>query len=160
MNDKELFDILNKLNIKYNIVEHEYVYTVEEANNVNIDIDGIGCKNLFLTDHKGKYFLVFLKDEKRANLNELRKLVKTKRLSFASEEELKKVLGLKKGSCTPLGIINDKDNIVTLLIDEDLKDKKIQCHPNRNNATISLEYIDLIKFLEYNMHRYILFRAD
>ena len=160
MKDKKLFDLLDKLNIKYNMIEHEYVYTVEEANKVNIDIDGIGCKNLFLTDHKGKYFLVFLPDQKRANLNELRKIVKTKRLSFASEEELDKILGLKKGSCTPLGIINDKDNIVTLLIDEDLKDKKIQCHPNRNNATISLEYIDLIKFLEYNMHRYILFRAD
>ena len=160
MNDKELFDMFKKLDIKYNIVEHEYVYTVEEANNINMDIDGIGCKNLFLTDHKGKYFLVFLKDDKRANLNELRKLVKTKKLSFASVEELDKILGLKQGSCTPLGIINDKDNLVTLLIDEDLVDQKVQCHPNRNNATISIEYIDLIKFLEYNKHHYILFRAN
>lgn len=155
--DKELFDCFDKLDIKYNIVEHKAVYTIDEINDINIDIDGIGCKNLFLTDHKGNYYLVVLEDTKRADLNSLRKLVGSKRLSFGSEEDLYNIMKLKKGSCTPLGIINDKDNKVVVLLDKDLVNNKIQCHPNRNTATISIEYFDLIRFLEYNMHQYILF---
>ena len=63
-----LYDIFDKLNISYDEIEHEAVYTVEEANKIESMIDGIGCKNLFLTDKKGCYYLYVLKDDKRADL--------------------------------------------------------------------------------------------
>ncbi len=150
-----LFEILNKLEIKYELLEHEAVYTVDEAKELDNMLEGIGCKNLFLTNKKGKYFLVMIHEDKRANIKEIESLVDCKHLSFGKEEDLKEVLGLEAGSCTPLGIINDKDNKVVLVFDKDLVDKKILCHPNRNTATLTLEFSDLIKFIEYLEHKYL-----
>lgn len=150
-----LFEILNKLEIKYELLEHEAVYTVDEAKELDNMLEGIGCKNLFLTNKKGKYFLVMIHEDKRANIKEIESLVDCKHLSFGKEEDLKEVLGLEAGSCTPLGIINDKDNKVVLVFDKDLVDKKILCHPNRNTATLALEFSDLIKFICYLEHKYL-----
>ncbi len=154
---ENLYKVLDELNIKYEKVEHPAVFTVEEVHKIDLKIEGVGCKNLFLTDKNGKYFLVVLEENKRADLKELTKLLKVKKLSFASEEELKELLGLTKGSCTPMGIINDKENKVVLLLDQDLIGKRILCHPNRNTATISIDYADLIKFIGFENHIYINF---
>lgn len=150
-----LFEILNKLEIKYELLEHEAVYTVDEAKELDNMLEGIGCKNLFLTNKKGNYFLVMIHEDKRANIKEIESLVDCKHLSFGKEEDLKEVLGLEAGSCTPLGIVNDKDNKVVLIFDKDLVDKKVLCHPNKNTATLSLEFPDLIKFIEYLEHKYL-----
>lgn len=150
-----LFEILDKLEIKYELLEHEAVYTVDEAKELDNMLEGIGCKNLFLTNKKGKYFLVMIHEDKRANIKEIESLVDCKHLSFGKEEDLKEVLGLEAGSCTPLGIVNDKENKVVLVFDKDLVDKKVLCHPNKNTATLSLEFSDLIKFIEYLEHKYL-----
>ena len=97
-----------------------------------------------------------MEETKRANIKDIAKLVNESHLSFASEIELNNILKLKPGSVTPLGIINDKDNIVTLIIDNELKGKKILLHPNTNTKTIVLSYDDLIKFIEFEKHNYIL----
>lgn len=91
-----LYEILNKLNIEYSEIEHEKVYTVKQAQNIKSRINGIGCKNLFLTDRKGKYILVVLEDSKKANIKDLAKISNTNRLSFASEEELRNILNLEQ----------------------------------------------------------------
>ena len=150
-----LFEILDKLEIKYELLEHGAVYTVDEAKELDNMLEGIGCKNLFLTNKKGKYFLVMIHEDKRANIKEIESLVDCKHLSFGKEEDLKEVLGLEAGSCTPLGIVNDKENKVVLVFDKDLVDKKVLCHPNKNTATLSLEFSDLIKFIEYLEHKYL-----
>ena len=151
-----LYEILNKLNIKYDEIEHDAVYTVEEANRIESMIEGIGCKNLFLTD-KNKYFLYVFKDDKRADLKELAKYLNVLRLSFGNEDKLMVLLGLTKGSVTPLGIINDKDNKVTVILDKDLVNCKLLCHPNINTKTMNIEYEDLIKLIEYTNHKYIIY---
>jgi Ala-tRNA(Pro) deacylase len=61
------------------------------------------------------------------------------------------------GSVTPLGIINDEDNKVTLLLDKELKSEKVLMHPNINTRTLSLHYNDLLKFIEYTNHKYYTF---
>ena len=152
-----IYDVLEKLKINYDEIEHPAVYTVEEANKLERMLEGVGCKNLFLTDKKGHYYLYILKDDKRADLKDLALKLKVLKLTFGSEEDLNKLLGLSKGSVTPLGIINDKDNKVTLIIDKDLVDKKLLCHPNVNTRTISIEYKDLIKLIEYEKHNYIVY---
>ena len=142
-----LYEILKELNIEYEEVSHEKVMTVEEAMNLENMIDGIGSKNLFLTDKKN-YYLVILEENKRANIKELVNILECKKLSFASSERLKEVLDLEEGSVTPFGIINDKDNKVVLVIDKDLIGKKLLFHPNTNTKTMSVTYDDLIKFID------------
>lgn len=152
----DLYKILEELNIDYSEIEHEPIFTIEQAKNIKNNIFGIGCKNLFLTDKKGKYFLVILEENKKANIKELSKLLDVNHLSFAGIDELKNILNLEQGSVTPLGIIYDKKNIVTLIIDKELKNKKVLVHPNTNTKTLSINYSDLIKFIEYEKHNYLL----
>lgn len=154
----DIYTILNKLNINYEEVNHKSVCTVQEAINLGISkmITGIECKNLFVKS-KNNYYLIFVKSSKRVNLKELSKLINETRLSFATIEELKEILNLDIGSVTPLSIINDKDNKVTLLLDKELKNEKVLVHSNINTRTLSLYYNDLLKFIEYMNHKYYTF---
>ena len=151
-----LYEILKELNIEYTEIEHEAVFTVEQALNVKSKIDGIGCKNIFLTDRKGNYILVVLEEQKKADIKEIAKILHTSHLSFCKNEELKDILKLEQGSVTPLGIINDTKNKVLLLFDKDLKNQKLLLHPNTNSKTISIQYVDLIKFIKHQNHNFIL----
>ena len=153
-----IYDILRELNIRYEEIEHKAVYTVGEAMQEDIPskIEGIECKNLFVKS-KTRYYLIFLKAEKRADLKAIANLVGEAKLSFAKEEELKNILNLTIGSVTPLGLINDRDNLVTLLIDKELENQKVLVHPNVNTKTVSIQLSDLIKLIENIKHQYILF---
>lgn len=142
-----VIEVLEKLNIKYEIVEHKAVYTKEEAQFIKNKITGIGCKNLFLKN-KLNYYLYIIEDNKKADLKNISKKLNIGRLSFASEKELNEKLKLTRGSVTPLGIINDKKTVI-LLIDKDLKEQKILVHPNINTSTVNINYNDLIKYIEY-----------
>lgn len=148
----EFIKILDKLNIKYELLKHKAVYTVEEAKSISNMIEGIGCKNLFLTNKKGNYYLYLLHEDKKANLKELSIILNTTKLTFASPEELKSLLGLEQGGVTPLGILNDTDNKVKFLIDDFLVDKKLLMHTNTNTETISVTYEDLLKIINYCKH--------
>ena len=116
----------------------------------------MACKNLFLRNKRGEYFLLVLPADKRADLKLVAKLLNLPRLSFASEEELEKILGLHTGAVTPLGIINDTQKKVRLIIDAELQGKNLLLHPNRNTATISLGFEDLTKIIFRSEHEYFL----
>lgn len=154
----DLYEELKKLDIDYVEVEHKAIYSYEDAMKEDIasKIEGIECKNLFVKS-KTKYYLIFISAFKKADLKELARVLKDTRLVFASEEELERILNLKMGSVTPLGIINDRDNLVTILIDKELVGKKVLLHPNINTKTISITLEDLIKFIESKNHCYIMF---
>lgn len=151
----DIYEVLKKLDIKYEEVEHEPVFTAEQSQKIKQQIFGVGCKNLFLTDRKGNYYLYLIDDGKKADLREVGKKVKVSHFSFATEEELKNIMKLEKGSVTPLGIINDVDNVVKILMDEDLKDKMLLMHPNVNTKTLAMSFDDLIKFINYTNHEYL-----
>ena len=153
-----LYEVLNKLDIKYEEVSHEKVMTVEEAKHIEDMIEGIGSKNLFLTNKKGKYVLVLIHEDNQANIKSISEIVGIKHLSFAKPEVLMEVLGLASGSVTPMGIINDTDNKVLIVIGEELVDKQLLVHPNVNTKTMSLHYKDLIKYIEYLNHEYIIMK--
>ena len=148
----DIYEVLNKLNIEYQMVEHEEVFTAEQSKHIKNLIEGVGGKTLFLKD-KNNYYLYLLDDERQANLKFLSKSLNIGRLSFGNEDELYDKLKLKKGSVTPLGIINDNSSVI-LIIDKTLKGKKILTHPNINTATVSIRYDDLIKFIEYCNNTY------
>lgn len=151
----DILELLKEMNIEYELQEHRAVYTVEDVQEIFLNLDGIGCKNLFLKDIKKNLFLYTLPDNKRADLKTLPEKINSKRLSFANENDLQEYLGLTPGSVTPLGIINDKEQKVTVVLDKELKNNKVLIHPNRNTATISIKYEDLIKFIKHCGNEYI-----
>ena len=88
-----IYEIIEKLNIKYEEIVHDAVYTMEEAMKIKKSLEGIECKNLFLKS-KDNYFLLVIEGTKKANLKEIEKKFNIKRLTFASEEELMSILNL------------------------------------------------------------------
>lgn len=152
----DIYEILTKLNIQYEELSHQAVYTVEETKKIKNQLIGQGCKNLFLKDKHNNYYLYVLDEDKRANIKDIEKFLNVKNLRFASPEELKLYLNLEPGSVTPLGIINDHEIKVIVIIEKDLKNKRLLFHPNTNTKTISIVYNDLIKIIEYTNHKYIL----
>lgn len=154
--EQKLYDILNLLGIKFTRYEHSPVYTIEEANKLDICISGQQCKNLFLRNRKGNvHYLIILAESKQVDLKSLSKQIGSTNLSFASKERLYKYLGLKPGSVSPFGIINDIEREVIVLIDRDLISTSIiNFHPNVNTATISVSYIDFQKFIEWHKNKF------
>lgn len=140
MNDnrKKVIDTLKCMNIQYDFTEHPAVFSIEEMDKLNIDSNNEVVKNLFVRDNKKRrYFLIVLQKSKQVNLKEIRNELHCSRLSFASEEDLKKFLGLSKGSVSPFGILNDADCKVEVVIDKNiLLFERIGVHPNDNTATV------------------------
>ena len=154
--EQKVYDVLDLLDIKYKRYEHKAVYTIEEANTLDIYIPGKLAKNLFLRNRKGDtHYLVIVDENKHVDLKLLSKQIGSTSLSFASEERLFKYLGLKPGSVTPFGLINDTERTVIVLIDRDLVGvSNISFHPNVNTATISIAYRDFEKFLKWNKNKF------
>ena len=151
-NRKIVLDTLNELNIEYEMFEHQAVYTVDEIEDSDLwnHENGIGAKNLFLRDGSGKHhFLVIIREDKQADLKKVRDEIGSSRLSFASAERLMKYLNIEPGSVSPLGILNDKECVVPVFFDEDLKEYEyIAVHPNDNTATIWMKLADLLDVIK------------
>lgn len=149
-----VYEVLDTLKIPYTRFEHPPVFTVEEAEAHWKDVPGVHCKNLFLRNYKGnRHFLVILEASKRADLKELSRKLDTDRLSFGSDERLRRCLGLTPGSVSPFGLINDAKKTVEVIVDEDLKRADSVCfHPNANTATVNLSYADFERFLAWTGH--------
>lgn len=151
---EEILQRLKELGIQYELIEHKAVFNMEEMDALGKDFfkGAAICKNLFLRDQKGKrHFLVTMKEEKQANLAEIAKSCLATKLSFASEERLKKYLNLTPGAVTPLAIINDEQKAVEVILDKDLfKEEKIGVHPGVNTSTVIISPADLEKYIKAN----------
>lgn len=155
MNSREnIFEKLNELQIPFELVEHAPAFTMDEYNALGFNPNDEICKNLFLRDYKGaRHMLVVLKGSKHADLQLIRGEVDSSKLSFASDERLAKFLDVKKGSVSPLGLINDATDTVEVYFDEDLKDaSRLGFHPNDNTATVFVSFADVQKYIESTGH--------
>lgn len=152
MSKEEVYLKLKELNIEYLKIDHIPIYTIDEANGLDIENKEYIAKNLFLRDDKKRnYYLLVVKSNKKIDLNDLKNKINSRRLSFASEIDLEKYLKLKKGSVTPLGVLNDVERKVKVIIDEDiLKEEIVGVHPNDNDATVFMKTKDLIRIIELN----------
>jgi Ala-tRNA(Pro) deacylase len=150
---------LRELGIAYTRHEHPPVATAEAASQYWGGIDATHCKNLFLRNQKGtRHYLVVLVYPKRADLRAVADQIGDGKLSFASPERLMTHLGLTPGSVSPFGLINDRDHVVRVVLDRDLKAAaRVSCHPNINTATLTLTVADFMRFLEVcgNPVRYV-----
>ena len=150
----ETLELLDREGIAYEFYEHVAVYTVAEAVAAGIPHRELGAKNLFLRDDKHRaYYLVCLPDEKNVSLREIQERVGSRRLSFASEQDLQSMLGLIPGAVTPLGALNDAEGCVEVVIDQELVDAgRVTVHPCDNTATVLLATTDLIALLRRHGH--------
>lgn len=84
------------------------------------------------------------------DIHDLEKRLKQGKISFASEQRMEKYLGIKPGSVSPFGIINDSEHQVHVFFDITLKKaKKISFHPNINTASIVLDLNDFLRFMDW-----------
>jgi len=148
--DTKLYNVLEKLGIVVEYHEHPPVPTVEEAEKYWKGIDSTHCKNLFFRNHKGnKHYLVILHYKRKLQIRDLEQHLKQGKISFASEKRLQKYLGIKPGSVSPFGLINDSENHTHVFIDKELqKAERLSFHPNINTASLIIFFDDFITFLE------------
>ena len=147
----DILKILEKKEIKYTIYKHEPFYTVEDSNKKRSEMKGAHTKNLFLKNKKNQFVLFSCNENSLVDLKNFSKSIGLKNLSFAKPEYLLKFLGIKPGSVSPFGLLNDSDNIVDFYLEEVLENSAdINFHPLINTSTISLKTKDFISFMIEN----------
>ncbi len=146
----QVYQFLNDNNIPFEYHEHEAAATIDNALEAWRDIEAAKCKNIFFRNHKGnRHYLVILEHKRELDIHNLEKRLKQGKLTFASEKRLEKYLGLKPGSVSPFGLINDTEHHVYIFLDKALEGvEKISFHPNDNHATLVVNNSDLKKMLE------------
>ncbi len=153
---EKVLQVLDELNINYEYHEHPPIPTIEASKEYWGKMESTHCKNLFFRNHKGnKHYLVILECNQDLYIKDLEQRLKQGKISFASDKRLSKYLGLKAGSVSPFGLINDKENHVHLFIDQNLYDiEKISFHPNDNTATLVISGDDFHKYLKWTGNTY------
>lgn len=145
--DKEIrvYDFLDRLNVSYHRVDHEPAMTMEHCQAINEVLGAVICKNLLLCNRqKTSFYLLMMPDDKPFKTKELSSQINSARLSFADGETMEAYLDITPGSLSVLGLMNDAEKKVQLLIDEDiLKDEAVGVHPCINTSSLRLSVKDL-----------------
>ena len=144
------YDYLDNLGIKYQRTDHEPADNMEACNAIDAILGVIICKNLFLCNRqKTNFYLLMMPGDKKFKTKELSKQINSARLSFAEAEDMLKYLDIEPGAVSIMGLMNDKDKEVKLLIDEDvLKGEYIGCHPCVCTSSLKIKTEDIVeKFL-------------
>jgi Ala-tRNA(Pro) deacylase len=153
LSPQQLFDRLAELGIVHRTVEHEAVFTVEQAKQHRGVLPGHHIKNLFLRNKKEEMWLVVALEDRAIDLKRLGDVLGAGRLSFGSPERLKPWLGVEPGSVTPFAVINDTQHKVTLVLDRGLAEGgPINAHPLTNTMTSALSLPDLQRFFAATGH--------
>jgi len=153
LSPQQLFDRLARLGIAHTTVEHEPVFTVEQAKAHRGVLPGHHIKNLFLRNKKEEMWLVVVLEDRAIDLKQLGERLGAGRLSFGSPERLRTWLGVEPGSVTPLSTINDAGHKVTLVLDSALRDGgPVNVHPLTNTMTSAIELPDLLRFFGATGH--------
>ncbi len=146
-----VYDLLDSLSIEYLRTDHEPADTMEACNRIDSVLEVLICKNLFLCNRqKTKFYLLMMPGDKPFKTKELSSQINSARLSFASAENMEKYLDILPGSVSVMGLMNDSENAVKLLVDEDvLRDEYIGCHPCVNTSSLKIRTEDVFtKFLD------------
>ena len=145
-----VYDYLDKLGIEYQRVDHESAMTMEACEAIDEVLGTLMCKNLFLCNRqKTAFYLLLMPGDKKFKTKELSSQIGSARLSFAEAEDMLKYLDIEPGAVSVMGLMNDKDHGVRLLVDEDVKaGEYIGCHPCVNTSSLKIKTSDIFeKFL-------------
>ena len=153
----KVYDFLDSLGVEYDRVDHDVAMTMEDCAEIDKVLGSDTCKNLFLCNRQQTdFYLLLMPASKPFKTKDISAQLGTARLSFASEEQMVKYLGVTPGSATVLGLMNDKDREVNLVIDEDvLRGDSVGCHPCMNTSSIKIKTADMIeKVIPATKHTY------
>ena len=148
--EMRVYDLLDSLGIEYQRVDHEAAMTMEACEAVDEALETVMCKNLFLCNRqKTAFYLLLMPGDKKFKTKELSSQINSARLSFAEADDMLKYLDIEPGSVSVMGLMNDKDKAVRLLVDEDVKaGEVIGCHPCVNTSSLKIRTSDIFdKFL-------------
>ena len=147
--DKEIrvYDLLDSLEIHYQRIDHEAAMTMEACAAIDEALEATICKNLLLCNRQcTEFYLLMLPGDKPFKTSVLSKQIGSSRLSFAGAEYMEEFLDITPGSLSVLGLMNDKDHRVKLLVDRDLLNGEfIGCHPCINTSSLRLRTADLME---------------
>lgn len=144
---------LASLAIPFAAHEHAAVFTVAESRLTERDWPGASTKNLFLKDKRTAYWLVTVPAEMRVDLKALPGAIGCGRVSFASPEDMRRLIGIEPGSVTPLAMINAAPGSVTVVLEKGLAAAgRINVHPLRNTGTFGLAGADVLRLLRHWGH--------
>ena len=128
--------------------DHPAVFRVEEGLELKADLPGAHTKNLFLKDHKGRLWLISARQDTVIDLKQAAGAMGSGRLSFGNERLMGETLGVRPGSVTALGLINDTDHRVTFVLDRRLWEADVvNFHPLTNTATTALDQAAFRRFM-------------
>ena len=156
--ETKVYDLLDQLNIPYWRTDHERADTMTACNEIDRVLDVLICKNLFLCNRqKTKFYLLMMPGDKPFRTKELSAQIQSARLSFAPEEYMEEYLHIAPGAVSIMGLMNDTENHVQLLVDEDvLKGEFLGCHPCVCTSSLKLYTKDVFEtFLKEVHHDYI-----
>ena len=149
--DKEIrvYDFLDKLGIQYQRIDHEAAMTMEACEEIDraLGDNTTICKNLFLCNRQEMdFYLLLMPGDKPFKTKDLSAQIHSARLSFAKPEYMEKYLDITPGSVSVLGLMNDSEKKVQLLIDEDvMKEPYFGCHPCINTSSLKFTTEDLMQ---------------
>ena len=145
--DKEMrvYDLLDDLGVDYERIDHEPAMTMEICEQIDASLGALICKNLFLCNRQQTdFYLLMMPAAKPFKTKDLSAQIGSSRLSFATAEFMEEFLDITPGSVSVMGLMNDKDKRVRLLIDADvLKEEYVGCHPCINTSSLRLRTEDL-----------------
>jgi Ala-tRNA(Pro) deacylase len=145
--DKEMrvYDLLDSLGVEYERIDHEPAMTMEICEQIDASLGALICKNLFLCNRQQTdFYLLMMPADKPFKTKDLSAQIGSSRLSFATAEFMEQFLDITPGSVSVMGLMNDKDKRVRLLIDSDvLKEEYVGCHPCINTSSLRLRTEDL-----------------
>lgn len=151
-----VYELLDRLGISYERADHEKAETMEACKDIDAALKVVMCKNLFLCNRqKTNFYLLLMPGEKPFKTKELSAQIQSARLSFASAEDMEKYLDILPGAVSVMGLMNDHENAVQLLVDEDvLKEEYLGCHPCVNTSSLKIKTSDVFTaFLEAVHHQ-------
>lgn len=155
--EKRTYAFLDSLGIEYDRIDHEPAMTMEACAAVDAALGGAICKNLLLCNRQcTAFYLLMLPGDKVFKTKDLSAQIGSSRLSFASGEYMQQFLDITPGSLSVLGLMNDTENRVQLLIDEELlSSETFGCHPCINTSSLRIKTLDLLeKILPAVRHEY------
>ena len=151
------YDYLDDLGIKYQRTDHEAADNMEACNEIDAILGVVICKNLFLCNRqKTCFYLLMMPGDKKFKTKELSAQIGSSRLSFADPEDMLRYLDIEPGAVSIMGLMNDKDHQVNLLIDEDvLEGDYLGCHPCVCTSSLKMKTSDVVeKFLPSTGHTF------
>ncbi len=161
MTKGNIYKLLQEEHIKYELTEHEALFSMDVLYDGELPHPESLAKNLFVRDKKKRCIaLITVKGDKRVDLNAFSLRQGLKRLSFSTAEMLDEIMHLKPGSVTPFGLLSEDAERVDFYIDEDFIGGIIGIHPCDNTATVWMNTDDLLQLLAARGHHAHITKID